>query len=91
VIFEVRTFILFPLEQPEKMLEQKCDTIQSYKNQNDLIACNLLKRINPNVQFEIMYSIDNISLQRILNIAIVQEEYELCHLICELMKDREFK
>jgi len=45
VIFEERTFILSPLEKPEKMLEQKYDTIQSHKDQNDSVAFNLLKRV----------------------------------------------
>jgi hypothetical protein len=71
------------------MIEQNCYTIQSHKYQNDLIACNLLMSVEPHEQFEIMYSIDNIFLQRLLNVAILQEEYELCHLISELMKERE--
>jgi hypothetical protein len=71
------------------MFEQNCNTIQSHKYQNDLAVCNLLKGINPNEQFAIIYSIDNIFLHRILNVAILQEEYELCHVICKLMKGRE--
>jgi hypothetical protein len=70
------------------MFEQRCDTIQSHKYQNDLVACNLLKSVKPHEQIEIMNSIENVFLQRILNVAILQEEYELCHLICGLMKER---
>jgi len=61
----------------------------SRKYQNDSITYNLFKGINPYEQFEIMYSIDNIFLPRILKVAIVSEEYELCRLLCELMKERE--
>jgi hypothetical protein len=33
-------------------------------------------------------SIENVFLRRILNIAILQEEYEFCQMIFELMKER---
>lgn len=71
------------------MFGQSSEIIQSRKAQNDLIACNLLKRVETFEQFAIMYSTDNIVLQRILNAAIILEEYELCQVIFELMKKRE--
>ena len=69
------------------MFELSLD-IQLLNDENDLVACNLLKRVEPFEQFVIMNSIDNIFLQRILKVAIHQEEYELRQHISELLKGR---
>ena len=57
-------------------------------NQNDLIACNLLKRVDHYVQFAVLYSLETAMLKRIFEAAILNEEYEICQVINSLMEER---
>jgi hypothetical protein len=70
------------------MLEQKIHRLLPHACENDRIACNLLKGIARYEQFAILYSIDTMALSRILDVALLQEEYEICQVICELVEER---
>ncbi|HLX92119.1 MAG TPA: hypothetical protein VKR32_10575 [Puia sp.] len=55
---------------------------------NDLVACKLLKKIDRYEQFAIMYPIDTGLLNRLMEVAVLNEEYEICQVIKELLDER---
>jgi hypothetical protein len=69
------------------LFEQDFDIIQSRNDQNDLIAFDLLKRVSLDDQFAILSSINKFFLKSLMSRAIQAEEYELCQVIFELMKN----
>jgi|HubBroStandDraft_6_1064221.scaffolds.fasta_scaffold826157_1 hypothetical protein len=70
------------------MFEGKLHVLPPHAHENDLIACNLLKAIDRYEQFALLYPLDNDMLHRVFNAALLQEDYEICQLISELMEER---
>jgi hypothetical protein len=71
------------------MFEEKIHQLSPPVCENDLIACNLLKGIDRYEQFAILYPLENAMLKRIFDVALSQEEYEICQVICKVKKENE--
>ena len=56
------------------------------RNENDRIACQLLNSIDRNRQLAILFPMDKLVLKRVFEIALADERYELCQIICDLLK-----
>ncbi|HEY4875829.1 MAG TPA: hypothetical protein VIH86_09675 [Puia sp.] len=68
------------------MFEEKIHQLSPRVCENDLIACNLLKGIDRYEQFAILYPLEDAMLKRIFDVALLQEEYEICQVIREVRK-----
>jgi hypothetical protein len=71
------------------MFEEKIQQLASHVRENDLIACNLLKGIDRCEQFAILSPHEDVMLKRIFDVALLQEEYEICQVIWEVKKENE--
>jgi hypothetical protein len=70
------------------MFDQKIHQASRRLRENDLIACNLLKCIDRYEQFAILYELDSALLIRIFDMALQQEEYEICQVVSTLIEER---
>jgi PP-loop superfamily ATP-utilizing enzyme len=71
------------------MFDVRNNILMTRVETGDAIACDLLKRIDRYEQFAIMHSVETSLLVRIFGTAIINEDYEICQVIRELLDERE--
>jgi len=64
------------------MPDQKIHEPSQQLCENDLVACYLLKSVDQSERLAILNAADKMMLNRIFDAALLQEEYEICQVIC---------